>query len=221
MSDEPYDFEKEFQAVFIPKQKPPPARIVADEMGATVSSYPPLGQVTQVKDGNLNFIVLLEVEEKDAKQPWEIALWHSYDGGEWAETILSVVDEGPTPSSIQAAQNRNSRFYFNSRVSVSSSLSFTFKFRNGPDHPWRWTRDEQSIGDGTIIVNTEMASRQMSTDFSNIIKDFNSDLKVKSVVSQCPGTELWSLEAPVGPASGEEAAYADIRVGSPWGGFLR
>ncbi|KAI0126386.1 raffinose synthase Sip1 [Xylariales sp. AK1849] len=219
--EEPYDFGTEFQAVFIPKQKPPPEPVVTGEMGASVSSYPPLGQVTQLKNGNIKFIALLDVEEKDAKECWEVAVWHSAEGGDWAETILSPLKDGPAPSSVQTASTQKTPLYFSSSLAVSTTLTFTLKFRNGPEKEWRWARDEQSMGDGTVIINPEKSRAQASTDLADVIKDLNADLNVKKSASQSPGTELWTLEAPIGPAKGEESTYADFNLGVPWGGYLR
>lgn len=219
MSDEPYDFATEFQAVFIPKQKPPPEPIAAAEMGATLSSYPPLGQVTQLKSPNVFFTVLLEIEDNDAQKPWEVALWHSSDDGEWSETALSPAQSGQAPSSLQSVKPNNTRLYFKASLSISSCLNFTLKFRNGPDEPWKWARDEQSMGDGTIIVNTQQSSAP--GDFSQIVKDLNPNLNIQPRASQAPGTKLWSIEAPIGPANGEDSTYADLPLGVPWGGFLR
>jgi hypothetical protein len=221
MSDEGYSFETEFQAVFIPKQKPPPEPAVTGEMGASISSHPPLGQVTQLKDGNLKFIVLLEIDDKDAQKPWEVALWHSSAGADWAETGLSLVKDGPAPTALQKPPPQKTRLYYQGALPVSSILNFTIKFRDSSDKPWRWTRDEQSIGDGTIVINSERDTIQAQTEFADVVKQLNVDLKVKTAVSQCPGTELWVIEAPVAAANGEESAYADYRLGVPWGGFLR
>ncbi|KAI0171635.1 raffinose synthase Sip1 [Pestalotiopsis sp. NC0098] len=220
MSDEEYDFEKEFQAVFIPKQKPPPEPIVTGEMGATVSSYPPLGQVTQLKKGDIKFLVLIDVDEADVNEPWEVAIWHNAGTGDWTETGLSRVSDGVTPTSLQNSQPKSTRLCFSSPISVPTTLHFTIKFRSSAEKEWRWVKDEQSIGDGTIIINSETSAAGAPTDFSNVIKNFNPDLKVKTLVSQCPGTELWSIEAPIAAADGETSAYADFRIGVPWGGFL-
>lgn len=220
MSDENYDFEKEFQAVFIPKQKPPPEIKAAGEMGAAVSTYPPLGQVTQLKNGNIKFIALLEVDTKEATEPWELAIWQNSQGGDWTETTLSPLKDGPAPSSLQSANDQKTLLYFSSPLSVSTSLNFTIKFRSSSDKPWRWAKDEQSIGDGIIIINPESTSTQAATDFSEVVKDLNQDLNITRAASQCPGTELWTIEAPVKAAEGEESSYADFRVGVPWGGFL-
>lgn len=220
MSEEEYDFGNEFQAVFIPKQKPPPESIASGGMGATLSTYPPLGQITQLKHGSIKFIALLEVDEKQASDPWELALWHNSEGGEWTETLLPSLRDGPTPSFLQSPKKQKTLLYFSSPLAVSASLSFTVKFRSASEEQWRWVKDELSIGDGTIIVNPEKTSTQGATDFSQLVKDVNQDLKITPAASQCPGTELWTIEAPVDAAIGETSSYADLRIGVPWGGFL-
>ena len=218
MSDEPYDFATEFQAVFIPKQKPPPEPSATD-MGVTLSSYPPLGQVTQLKTGNGRFTVLLEVGQDEASEAWEVAAWHLSDGTEWREDAMTLLKEGLDSTSIQGVGTDNKRIYFTSSFSVSSNLSFTFKFRKGPAEPWRWAKDEMNIGDGMVVVNPERVLGP--TDFASVVRDLNPDLKVKSHMSQSRGTELWSIEAPIGAAKGDDSTYADTRLGTPWGGFLR
>lgn len=218
MSDEPYDFATEFQAVFIPKQKPPPEPSATD-MGVTLSSYPPLGQVTQLKTGNGRLTVLLEVGQDEAAESWEVAAWHLSDGTEWREDAMTPLKGGLESTSIQGVETYNKRLYFTSSFSVSSNLSFTFKFRKGPAGPWRWAKEEMSIGDGMVVVNPERALG--TTDFASVVKELNPHLKVKSHMSQSRGTELWSIEAPIGAAKGDDSTYADTRLGTPWGGFLR
>jgi len=148
-----------------------------------------------------------------------VAAWHSPDGAEWKEEPMMPLKEGLGSTSIQGVETDNIRIYFTSSFSVSSNLNFTFKFRKGPAEPWRWARDEMSIGDGAVVVNTERALG--ATDFADVVKELNPDLKINSHMSQSRGTELWSIEAPVGAASGEDSTYADTRLGTPWGGYLR
>ncbi|KAK8121986.1 hypothetical protein PG984_010656 [Apiospora sp. TS-2023a] len=202
MSDEPYDFATEFQAVFIPKQKPPPEPSATD-MGVTLSSS----------------LFSLEVGQDEAGEPWEVAAWHLADGTEWREDAMTPLKGGLESTSIQDVETNNKRIYFTSSFSVSSNLSFTFKFRKGPAEPWRWAKEEMSIGDGMVVVNPERALG--TTDFASVVKELNPDLKVKSHMSQSRGTELWSIEAPIGAAKGDDSTFADTRLGTPWGGFLR
>lgn len=132
---------------------------------------------------------------------------------------MTLLKEGLDSTSIQGVGTDNKRIYFTSSFSVSSNLSFTFKFRKGPAEPWRWAKDEMNIGDGMVVVNPERVLGP--TDFASVVRDLNPDLKVKSHMSQSRGTELWSIEAPIGAAKGDDSTYADTRLGTPWGGFLR
>lgn len=199
----------------VPKQKKPKVK----DMGASVSVYPPLGQVTQVQKDKVQVIALLEVPNDQVAQPWDLALWHSAGDEDWTETSLSPTDQ--TPSTLQTVDDRVSRLWFQGQVCVKSLLHFTVKFRAGPDQEWRWLRDEQGVGDGTIIVNSVLTTSALPDDFSEILKGFDSDIKVNTCRSQSPGTRLWALEAKVDAAQGEESTYKDINLGLPWGGFLR
>lgn len=200
---------------YIPKQK----RVLHKDMGASVSVCPPLGQVTQVRKGDVQITALLDVPKDKAEQPWEIALWHAAGDDDWAETLLSSTQE--TPSTLQKIDDGVTRLWFDGRLSVKSLVNFTVKFRSGPDEEWKWIRDEQGAADGTIILTSDTTTAALPDDFSKILKDADSALKVTSCQSQCPGTKLWTLEADVDAANDEESMYKDVILGLPWGGFLR
>lgn len=200
----------------VPKQKKPTH---VNDMGASVSVYPPLGQITQVQKQVVLFTVLLEVPVDQADESWELAIWHSTGDDDWTESNLSSTEK--TPSNLQNPDKSKTRLWFEGKLDIKSLLNFTVKFRPGPDQPWRWARDEQGIGDGTVIFKSSLTTRALSDDFGNILKGHDTDIKVKSCQSQCPGTRLWALEASVEPAQGEDSTYADVNLGTPWGGFLR
>ena len=219
MSEEPYNFADVFQSVFIPKQKPAPPPVPEDKM-AFISTYPPLGQVTQLKGGVIEIVAVLEVPQFLENAPWQLALWHSGEGGEWVETPLTLSQHG-NPSSLQLSNDKLSRLYFTTRLSIQSSLSFTLKFRQQSEHEWRWIRDEQHVGDGFIIIDGKPTLEVISDNLSDLIHDLNPNLKWKSLLSQCPGTRLWSVEHPVNAVENDKSALLDIPLGVPWGKFLR
>lgn len=202
----------------IPKQK----KSTFKNMGASVSVYPPLGQVTQVQKETVQVTVLLEVPTDQAQQSWEIALWHSSQGqgqDEWAETRLASTEK--TPSTLQNVDISVSRLCFSGQLSVQAQVNFTVKFRSGSDQDWRWSRDEQGFSDGTIVVNTTTTASALPDDFSEILQGYDSQIHVRSTQSQCPGTRLWTVEAHAEPAKGEDSTFTDVNLGVPWGGFLR
>lgn len=199
----------------VPKQKKP----AVESMGASVSVFPPLGQVTQVQSQNVHVTVLLEVPADQAQQQWDVALWRSAGDDVWAETPLAPAHK--TPSTLQHVDGSRSRFWFEGRVEVSSLLNFTVKFRSSPDEEWRWARDEQGVGDGTIIVNSTPTTATLPDDFGSILHGHDSAVKVKPTQSQCPGTRLWTIEAHAEAAKGDDSTFTDVNLGVPWGGFLR
>jgi hypothetical protein len=218
------EFGDVFQAAYIPKQKAIPDALSETKM-VTVSVYPPVGQVSQLQHGNVRFDALLQVHESLKDEPWEMAIWYSGGqagaGGEWAEAALSRSEQGQTPSSLQPAGESVSKLYFTSVVPVENTMSFTVKFRQSSSEDWRWIRDEQNLADGTLIVDGKTALETTSEDLPDLISGLNPDLTWKAHASQCPGTRLWSIEAPVGAVENDESKYADLPLGLPWGGFLR
>lgn len=200
----------------VPKQKKPTAK----NMGASISVFPPLGQVTQVQKEDVHVTVLLEVPADQAQHQWDVVLWRSAGGDdEWTGTPLASTQK--TPSTLQTVDSSKARFWFEGHVSVQSLLNFTIKFRSAPDQDWRWARDEQGMGDGTIIVNSKPTTSALPDDFGGVLQGHDPGVTVKPTQSQCPGTRLWTIEAHVEAANGEESTFKDVGLGLPWGGFLR
>jgi hypothetical protein len=210
-----------FQAVLVsaPAQRDPPS---VDIMGVAISSYPPLGQVTQVKTNNIHFTVLLEVGNDDATQPWQVALWCSTNESTiWTTRELVSSEDESAFSSTNIVNSDKARLYFRGTHNVPSISSFTIKYRKNSLEDWSWVKDDQSMDDGTIIVNPEDVIGCSSTPFSDIFNHLDPGIRVRSTMSQSPATELWTLEVGVGPAHGEGAGSADFRLGKPWGHWSR
>jgi hypothetical protein len=217
------EFAEYFQAVLIPKRRPPPDPLPEGTVMASMSTYPPLGQVTQLKTGDVDFVAILDVAETHASSLWEVALWYSNSADqsqEWVEHRLDRSDSRRSPSDLQALQGA-SRLYYGGKLSVKSPLKFTVKFRSGPDQQWRWIRDEAGMGDGIVVINDNLDKSDTESKLPDLIQGLNPDFKWRSLTSQSPGTRLWSIEAPVDAAQGEESKIVDLPLGIPWGGFLR
>lgn len=217
MSTNEYNFSDVFQAIYISKQKPAPAA-VAEEMKVILQSYPPLGQVTTVENGDIALTAVLEVPCFRADEPWEVAVWHSSDDSEWTSVDLFPLEDVRAPKSLQLVSESISRFYFVTALSFERSCRFTLKFRHGQNEEWRWIRDEQGLGDGTVIATPKTI---LSSDLADLIPDLNPAWKVSPCLSQSPGTKVWALESSIPSANGDDSAQKDVRVGVPWGSFLR
>ena len=191
-------------------------------MAAFIATYPPIGQVTRLQDSNVTFHAVLDVPRELSTEPWQLSLWHSNgDGQQWTEAEFLPCPPNLRPSDLDGANETTARLYFTADVPVESSLSFTVKFRQGQDHAWRWIRDELGLDDGVVVFDQGPASEAERDDLPDLIQDLNPNLKWKDHMSQSPGTRLWSIEAGVDAAKGDESAYANHSVGIPWGGFLK
>lgn len=191
-------------------------------MTAFVATYPPAGQVTQLQSPSVVFHAVLEVPCELAAEPWQVALWHSAgQEGEWSETEFMPGSADLRPAELHEPKDGTARLFFTLRLTVRSALSFTVKFRSGPDHVWRWIRDDLGVDDGMVVVNENPTRESGPEDLPDLIRDFNPDLKWKKRMSQSPGTRLWSVQAGVDGAKDDESAFAEIPLGVPWGRFLR
>lgn len=183
-------------------------------------TFPPLGRVSQVKNQTITLSVVLEVADGDVEKPWEICLWHSSGEQPWEETRLSSSPSADAPKFFQLDGAKHRYLSYSVALSLISSLRFTIKYRPSPTQSWLWARDEFGSDDGLVLLNME-SQRPLTNDISTVIQGLNPDLKVKSVASQTPRTQLWTIEAAVPPAGDDVSAYADIELGTPWGGFIR
>ena len=227
MTEETYisstDGNEVFQAKYIPKQKGPPASD-HPSMKAYISTYPALGQVTQIDQNTSNFTALLEVDESRASDPWQISLWHS-EGKEWREVPMDPL-RAPSahPTSLQSSKTVGlNPLYFTTPLAIHLPTNFTIKFRGGPGQSWKWVRDHQGTADGIVMLKTVTSQDAISSDLGDYIQRLNPVLKSKNYRSQSPGTSLWSVECPIEAAEGEKSTLDDIKFGLPWGegGFTK
>ncbi|KAI1331331.1 glycoside hydrolase family 36 protein [Xylariaceae sp. FL0255] len=191
-------------------------------MAIRLCSYPPLGQMTCLQICDVLFSVALEVPSGSAGEHWEIALWYCSDNAEWEETAIPAATSCNNPTSLQPTSSHSKLIFFSTHVRVSSSLSFTFKFRSTPTQHWRWAREELGlIEDGLILAEPIHTLLDLPDELSGVIHGLNPDLETRPVHSQTPGTRLWTVETSVAAAKGHQSAHADVKLGNPWGGFSR
>ncbi|PNY24554.1 galactinol-sucrose galactosyltransferase 6, partial [Tolypocladium capitatum] len=216
MSAEKYDFATEFKEIYISEQRsaPPP---VPEDMKVQLQSYPPLGQVTPVGSGETTLTAVLEIPQHREQESWEVALWVSLDGSEWAESILGRIDVGLGPQTLQAVPNSMSELYFACSLCFATSMQFTLKFRHEKDEPWRWIRDEQGLSDGLIVATSSPLTSDM---LPTIIPDLDGEWKVSSCMSQSSQSQLWTLEVTIPRAYGDTSTFKDVEIGTPWGSYL-
>lgn len=187
-------------------------------MRALLQSYPPLGQVTCCREGHVDFSAILDVSKGRQDEPWEVALWHSIDGGDWNQYNLINHSAESAPHLLQELPPSSSFLHFSSSLSFQTSVQFTFKFREDTNKPWKWVRDQEGLNDGIILLQRRATE---SNDIREYIPDLGPIWKVSNHVSQSPGTQLWSLRCEI-PAAAEQSSYfEDVQLGTPWGSYIR
>jgi hypothetical protein len=197
----------------------PASPCLPEDMKVKLQSYPPLGQVTTLDKTGLAVTAVLEVPSHRCKDPWQIALWYSTDdSGDWEELTLSPLEVDEQPQAFQATTGHVERLFFVTELTLKSRVQFTLKFRSDESDDWRWTRDEQGLGDGVVIKTSPVIT---SEDLGSLIPDLDNRWKITDCLSQAPRTKLWSLEAIVPAAEADASSFTDIYIGTPWGSFMR
>jgi len=204
--------ENVFQAVFIPKQQS-----AADAIKPFLCTYPPLDQVTQLKDPKVNFTAVVELPAgaDTASTQYEVALWHaSYGGQEWTETTMAHGKEVLAHGKL--------RIFYTLTLEVSKSVTFTAKLRNSPSAAWIWAKDYQGSQDGLVIIDGPPIRGDDPASLRDLVHGLNAALQCVEVMSECPRTRVWDVKTTVQGVPDEPkdlpSAYADVPLGMPWGG---
>ena len=179
------------------------------------ATHPPLGQVSRVPTQDVGFTVVLQVPLSQAHEPWEAALWHSTDGGEWSQAQGSRRPNEETPFEFQRKSTSTTSLYFSVNLTISAICTFTLRFRPGQDEPWRWARDESGTADGTVIVQKPKGPNS-SDDIRDVMEYLSPEWTAVPQQSQAPRTRLWSVHAGIAGAQDEMSARKEIPMGIPW-----
>ncbi|KAH6692553.1 raffinose synthase Sip1 [Plectosphaerella plurivora] len=207
-----------FTSLHISPQKPPPD-VIPENMKAIIQSFPPLGQVTQLKNGKVTLTAVLEVPADLQSESWQVGVWHSTDGGEWDEALLDPVSPGRAPFETQSTSS-NTRLFYSTTLTVRNNLQFTLRFRHDESASWRWTRDELGISDGHVIIGSSSTS-DLPSNLNDLIQDLDPAWNVKSLMSQASRSRLWSLTTEVPGAVYDLPSRTTLPIGVPFGDYIR
>ncbi|KAI0995554.1 hypothetical protein K3495_g12625 [Podosphaera aphanis] len=190
-------------------------------MRAHISTYPPLGLVSELSDKMTFFTALLEVDRSHADDPWQISLWHSNNGDiKWNETpmvLLQTTSTHPIPFYSSKTEPQFVNLTFITSLSIDLKLIFTIKFRNKPEQPWKWVQEHQRMMDGVVIFKAPLTEKKYLIDLNSYFPMFSPDLSWKQWPAKNPGTLLWSIEIPIEPTKIEDPEIKIIKLGKPWG----
>jgi hypothetical protein len=210
--------DNESQALYAPKSKASAKLRTATMKPVLLQTYPLLGQVLCTKDESVEIQAILKVPRAQGREEWDVSLWYSADKSEWSESRFHEVDAGLQPQSLQSPSESTIDIYFTTTVAFKSSVNFTVRFRSESHQAWTWVRDEYGFGDGVVVRS---APPSASTEIPDLIKDLNTAWRTKERVCESPRTRLWSLESTVRCSERDLSSFSTIRIGTPWGSFLR
>lgn len=187
-------------------------------MRIRLQTYPPLGDITIVNHNKIPFRIVLDVPYRWRDEPWEAVLWHSTGGRDWCGTPLSQLDDITSPLSIHNSDPATTRLHFGADIYLHSKFQFTVKFRHGIQGTWVWAKEALGHEDGQVI---ELTMEHLSDNIKDVIPDLESSWKSTSLLSQAPRTRLWSIEHDIEAARNDKPSTQAIKVGTPWGSFVR
>jgi hypothetical protein len=217
MAVEDLNLDDEFQAVYIPKHGAG-SDSESSEMKPLLQTLPLLGQVTCSDKGHAKIQAILQLPRTQAQEQWEIALWYSVDKSKWLESAFHHLDTVLEPQDVQADSETTVNLYFSTSIKFESFISFTVKFRRGPDAEWIWVRDVYGFDDGVVL---RASSGSPSEDISDLLRGLGPEWTATEVMSQTPQTRLWSLQTEIPCPDGDESSFHSVPIGTPWGSFLR
>ncbi|KAL2786999.1 glycoside hydrolase superfamily [Aspergillus keveii] len=204
-------------------------------MSVSLTTYPPLGQVTRVKGEKINFTVILE---SDSKHDFEVQIWHNIESADWTALPLENRPSTSVPHLTgDSPQNSSVRLVFSKGLHRprSDTAEFTVRYREHPDAGWRWGNKEQGVDNGKLVFTAVDLGSDLpgasAEDFGKYFDDLSSDINVEARKSEAPGASLWQLsgsvdpakeghsgvvQVPLGTPSSVARSFALVRLGTPW-----
>lgn len=181
-------------------------------------THPPLGQVTRVETEEVHFQAILEVPQVWTAEAWDVVLWYAEDGGDWKEAAFSPSSATHKPFHVGYESNGCTVISFDLQLPIKSSIQFTARLRHNGQGEWLWANGALNQENGHVVKDQPFQATGALADF---IPDLNSRWTAKSLLSQTPETQLWSLEVATKAAHGDKPSTEQLPIGTPWGSFLR
>ena len=90
-------------------------------------------------------------------------------------------------------------------------IQFTLKYRIVKSDDWKWVNDQHCLTDGVLYFQP----KSLPSELRDYLKDYSSDLAIHLVPSDTPDTQLWSINAPVDGAQGDNSGWSNTKLGIP------
>ena len=90
-------------------------------------------------------------------------------------------------------------------------IQFTLKYRIVKSDDWKWVNDQHCLTDGVLYFQPQ----SLPSELRDYLRDYSSDLAIHPVPSDTPDTQLWSINAPVEGAQGDNSGWSNTKLGIP------
>lgn len=226
----PYAMEV-FQAKYIPCQDEPKPEHLFKGMSTKVliTSWPPLGQVTQLKTGKIDFTVYLGTDEAGLADSWEVVIWYSDGQSAWKELPLlqAAVAKGKHLPIFNKSEEQHPWIVFAGSLDATLSFRFTIKFKNLSEPGWKWVRDHQGLPDAHVDVVSKspqgvIEDIEAIAALADLLGGLSTNYKAHPVESQSPGTSIWEIEVLVAAAGADDMSTITLKqLGRPFCGDFK
>lgn len=219
-----------FQAKYIPHQEQPKPEHLFEGMStkALISCWPPLGQVTEVRTGKVDFTVYLGTDAAGLAQSWDVVIWHSDGHDTWKEFPLlqAATAKGSHLPIFNRAEATHPYIVFASSLNIKSSFRFTIKFKNFSEIGWTWVKDHQGVPDGhvDVLLKSPEAVKDVIEGIDgleNLLGGLNTNYMTHPIKSQLTATSVWEIDVPVAGAVNDRAASTLKKLGDPFRGDFK
>ncbi|KAJ6082468.1 hypothetical protein N7499_007342 [Penicillium canescens] len=204
-------------------------------MFARVTSYPPLGQLTNIRrseddDDALRFTVTIESSSSFPAQPWDAQIWHNITSLEW--TALPLQKSNPEQANRLNGNDHGYNYHrhvFSDKISLPAEgghAKFTVRFRTSPDAEWQWANQKHPVSDGEIVycsrhsdfrlfMARDPSAQSPREEMAKYINKFSDQLQIQSQRSEAPGSKLWSLLGDIAPSQEGSSTIKRVVLGTP------
>ncbi|KAJ5757936.1 uncharacterized protein N7511_006630 [Penicillium nucicola] len=209
-------------------------------MFARVTSYPPLGQLTNIRRSEddavsieLSFAPMClehQLASLLENECWDAQIWHNITNSEWtALPLLECQSEQTRQLNGIDSSHHYHRHVRSAKISLPGTgghAQFTVRFRTSPDEEWQWANQKHAVSDGEIVycsmdsglchsADTGPSARSPLEEIAKYITNFSDKLQIQPRRSEAPGSKLWDISGGIDPSQEGKSNIKYVTLGTP------
>ena len=169
--------------------------------------------------------MVLSSSKSFPEQIWEVEIWHNIGNCNWGALPLGKYPHLVTPIIGKGDERSYYNYTFSKELNLPLSgghAKFTVRYRTGPDTLWQWANQQQSVGDGELVISpkhhgieTTMLESSPRQHLSRYIDNLADQLSIHSQTSEAPHARLWSITGDAPAAQTCQSGTGKVVLGQP------